>query len=273
MGDVRLETVKERKLGEITLYASMIRLDICRRNEYFDLMTMINRDVDLIDSLLNDVALPETAPIKNPLYVSRLSESEIEDEKFLDSLRGISEEVSEEPVAEEAAKVTEEMPAVIEDVPASIPEEESEAVGVAAENIPAEEEECEPVQPAFSGENIAALKKIREMKCSKIDLFIEREFAGDFREEVCEDIIRFTKIDIKLIDLFLKLDLADEGVLKSDLKVIVDIISEMDPPKYGKVYTNSLNKEEKKLEQRYNDILDRLDNLVEYKFPELVPKE
>ncbi len=277
MRDVRLEAIKERKLGEITLYASMIRLDIGRRNEYFALMTMINRDVDLIESLLSDDVLPETAPIRSPIYVSRLSESEIEDEKYLDGFRnGIADapdaaEIIAEEIAEEvASEIAEEEPAV----------EEIVAVETAAEDVPAIEEDVSEeeipeegvIDSVLSEDDISDLKKIREMKNSKIDLFIERELFGNFKEEACEDIIRFTKIDIRIIDLFLGLDNSDEDVLKSDLKTVVDIVNNMEPPKFGKVYTNSLNKEEAKLEIRYNELLDKVDDLVKFRFPEIVPQ-
>ena len=277
MRDVRLEAIKERKLGEITLYASMIRLDIGRRNEYFALMTMINRDVDLIESLLSDDVLPETAPIRSPIHVSRLSESEIEDEKYLDGFRnGIADapdaaEIIAEEIAEEvASEIAEEEPAV----------EEIVAVETAAEDVPAIEEDVSEeeipeegvIDSVLSEDDISDLKKIREMKNSKIDLFIERELFGNFKEEACEDIIRFTKIDIRIIDLFLGLDNSDEDVLKSDLKTVVDIVNNMEPPKFGKVYTNSLNKEEAKLEIRYNELLDKVDDLVKFRFPEIVPQ-
>lgn len=277
MRDVRLEAIKERKLGEITLYASMIRLDIGRRNEYFALMTMINRDVDLIESLLSDGVLPETAPIRSQIYVSRLSESEIEDEKYLDGFRnGVADapdaaEIIAEEIAEEAAsEIAAEEPAA----------EEIVAVETAAEDVPAIEddvseedsEEKEAIDSVLSDEDISDLKKIREMKNSKIDLFIERELFGNFKEEACEDIIRFTKIDIRIIDIFLRLDNSDEDVLRSDLKTVVGIVNSMEPPKFGKMYANSLNKEEAKLEIRYNELLDKVDDLVRLRFPEIVPQ-
>ncbi len=274
MRDVRLEAIKERKLGEITLYASMIRLDIGRRNEYFALMTMINRDVDLIESLLSDDVLPETVPIRSPIYVSRLSESETEDEKYLDGFRnGVADapdaaEIIAEEIAEEAAsEIAEEEPAV----------EEIVAVETAAEDVPVTEEndvseEKEAIDSVLSDEDISDLKKIREMKNSKIDLFIERELFGNFKEEACEDIIRFTKIDIRIIDIFLRLDNSDEDVLRSDLKTVVGIVNNMEPPRFGKMYANSLNKEEAKLEIRYNELLDKVDDLVRLRFPEIVPQ-
>ena len=278
MRDVRLEAIKERKLGEITLYASMIRLDIGRRNEYFALMTMINRDVDLIESLLSDGVLPETAPIRSQIYVSRLSESEIEDEKYLDGFRnGVADapdaaEIIAEEIAEEAAsEIAAEEPSVEEIVAVETAAEDVPAIedDVSEEEIPEEEDVIDSV---LSDKDISDLKKIREMKNSKIDLFIERELFGNFKEEACEDIIRFTKIDIRIIDIFLRLDNSDEDVLRSDLKTVVGIVNSMEPPKFGKMYANSLNKEEAKLEIRYNELLDKVDDLVRLRFPEIVPQ-
>ena len=76
---------------------------------------------------------------------------------------------------------------------------------------------------------------------------------------------------MRLIDLLLELDYSDRGRLESNLKTLVDIVNDMDAPKYGKLYVNSLNKEEAKLEVRYNEFIDKVDELVKERFPEIVP--
>ena len=259
MDDARLNRLKGRKLGEIAFYASTIALEPENRNELIELIDMINRDINDIETLLSGVECTSNDRIGSERYTGRLSASEIADEDYLNELR--SGKIS---IPDEVEVV------VVEDVPATEPIVTEEIV---EEDAPFDDAEDPFMQPLFTEDDEKMLTDIRDMKNSKIDLFIERELTGNFKEEACEDVIRFTKIDIKLIDLLLKLDYSHKSRLESDLKVLVDIVNNMDAPEYGKLYVNSLNKEEAKLEVRYNEFIDRVDELVRNRFPEIVPAE
>lgn len=257
-----MNKIKGRKLGEIVLYASMIALEPEYRNEFVELIGEINRDVNDIDGLLSGSQSSEHDPITNTRYVERLSAHELDDERYLNELRSGQTSVVEDVV---------EMVVEDEVIVPSAPEEVPSSDGVM--NLEEEDGDVdEPyMQPLFTEDDENMLREIRAMKNSKIDLFIERELAGNFKEEACEDVIRFTKIDMRLIDLLLELDYSDRDRLESNLKTLVDIVNGMDAPKYGKLYVNSLNKEEAKLEVRYNEFIDKVDELVKERFPEIVP--
>ncbi len=284
MGDARLYRMKGRKLGEIVLYASMIALEPDRRNKLVALIGRINDDINDIDVLLSGVGTTYHDRISDERYLARLNDLEIDDENYLNELRSVKESVPECAVIEDAAPSEPAEPVVEADVPCEetsvvvemdVPEEISDVPDIdVSEEVPDEyESDADPyMQPLFTEDDEKMLNDIKVMKDGKIDLFIERELVGNFKEEACEDVIRFTKIDIKLIDLLLKLDYSDRAKLQSDLKELVDIVNNMDAPKFGKLYINSLTKDEAKLEARYNEFIDRVDELVRSRFPEIVPQ-
>lgn len=260
MDNARLNKIKGRKLGEIVLYASMIALEPEERNEFVELIGEINRDVNDIDGLLSGSQSSEHDPIVNTRYIERLSTHELDDERYLNELR-----TGQTPVVEDIVEMVVDDDIVVSSVPEEIPSSD-EVTGSEDDDVD------EPyMQPLFTEDDENMLREIRAMKNSKVDLFIERELAGNFKEEACEDVIRFTKIDMRLIDLLLELDYSDRDRLESNLKTLVDIVNGMDAPKYGKLYVNSLNKEEAKLEVRYNEFIDKVDELVKERFPEIVP--
>ena len=203
---------------------------------------------------------PWHEPIVKPRYIERVCTHERDYEGDLNGLR-----TGQTPVVEDIVEMVVDDDIVVSSVPEEIPSSD--------EVTDSEDDDVdEPyMQPLFTEDDENMLREIRAMKNSKVDLFIERELAGNFKEEACEDVIRFTKIDMRLIDLLLELDYSDRGRLESNLKTLVDIVNGMDAPKYGKLYVNSLNKEEAKLEVRYNEFIDKVDELVKERFPEIVP--
>lgn len=272
MGDARLYRMKGRKLSEIVLYASMIALEPESRNKLVALIGRINDDINDIDGLSSGVDMTYHDRICDERYLARLSDAEIDDENYLNELRSEKEPVPECAVIEDVAPSVPTEPVVEVEIEETSCEKISD---VSDEIIPEEvtDEDVDPyMQPLFTEDDEKMLNDIRVMKDGKIDLFIERELTGNFKEEACEDVIRFTKIDIKLIDLLLELDYSDRAKLQSDLKELVDIVNNMEAPKFGKLYINSLTKDEAKLEVRYNEFIDRVDELVRSRFPEIVPQ-
>lgn len=272
MGDARLYRMKGRKLGEIVLYASMIALEPEDRNKLVALIGRINDDINDIDGLTSGVDMTYHDGIRDERYLARLSDAEIDDENYLNELRSEKEPVPECAVIEDAVPSVPTEPVIEVEIEETSCEKKSD---VSDEIIPEEvtDEDVDPyMQPLFTEDDEKMLNDIRVMKDGKIDLFIEREFTGNFKEEACEDVIRFTKIDIKLIDLLLELDYSDRAKLQADLKELVDIVNNMEAPKFGKLYINSLTKDEAKLEVRYNEFIDRVDELVRSRFPEIVPQ-
>lgn len=211
---------------------------------------------EVFDKEMSEEDVPDEEIPEEEVFDEEISEEDVPVEEISE------EEVSDEDVLDEESEETS-----VEDTTGEAPDEETSVDETSEEEASA----GLYMQPLFTGDDMKMLNDIRMMKDSKIDLFIERELTGNFKEEACEDVIRFTKIDIRLIDLLLKLDYSDRDSLRSDLKVLVDIVNCMDAPKYGKLYINSLTKDEAKLEVRYNEFIDRVDELVKSRFPEIVP--
>ena len=106
------------------------------------------------------------------------------------------------------------------------------------------------------------LKRIREMKDGKIDVFIDREMNGHFNDEACENVISFLKTDLKLIDLILSINVTSKEDIESKIRSILKLVEEADEPQNQKMYLNALNDEEKSLEGQYNAFLRRLEAVI-----------
>ena len=120
-----------------------------------------------------------------------------------------------------------------------------------------------------SVEDAVTLKKVKEMKDSKIDHFIDEEMTGHTKDEACEEIISFLKTDIALINKILSIDITSKSSIQNGLFEIVKFVNEADEPSYQKVYLNSLNLSEKALEGEYNNVLWRLEKVINERYPEL----
>ena len=326
MWDARLEAIRDRKLNEMIIFSALVRTEPSRRHEFVGIIDKLNMDLDLIEALAENGPVPETAPIENEVYRSRLSKLELMDEFCLDSCRSGENDFGpiickEHPSTSVTVKQRPESPAVIPDAespaiipdsdpPAIIPEAESPAVipeseppmvvekpetpAVIPESKPSavipgesepvadvkEEEQQESSDDAAASQDVASeeeagiydlvvsvddavgLKRIREMKDGKIDVFIDREMNGHFNDEACENVISFLKTDLKLIDLILSINVTSKEDIESKIRSILKLVEEADEPQNQKMYLNALNDEEKSLEGQYNAILRRLEAVI-----------
>ena len=87
MWDARLEAIRDRKLNEMIIFSALVRTEPSRRHEFVGIIDKLNMDLDLIEALAENGPVPETAPIENEVYRSRLSKLELMDEFCLDSCR------------------------------------------------------------------------------------------------------------------------------------------------------------------------------------------
>ena len=111
-------------------------------------------------------------------------------------------------------------------------------------------------------DDAVTLKKVRSMKDSKIDLFIDRAMNGHFNEDACEDVIEFLKTDIMLIDMILSINITDKFDIEKKLTAIINFVNEAEAPLHQKLYTNSLNQQEADLEGKYNEVLKKLEDVI-----------
>ena len=114
----------------------------------------------------------------------------------------------------------------------------------------------------LSMDDAVTLKNVKAMKDSKIDLFIDREMNGHFNEDACEDVIEFLKTDLTLIDMILSINLTDKSDIENKFRNIIAFVSNANEPQHQKLYFNSLNKQESDLEGKYNEVLKKLEEVI-----------
>lgn len=340
MWDARLEAIRDRKLNEMVIFSALIRTDMPKRKEFFDIIEKLNKDLDLIEALAENDTIPETTPITSEMYRSRLSKMELMDEYCLDACRKgengfgpiickehMTTSVAVKQDASVAVKQKAEAPAVIPEYPKPVqvenkvetemeipevdepekpaeipihaikqdtpevipPEEPQEMIKEEPEEKSAEAEPVkdEPVQEGatteeseggiydlvISVDDAVSLKRVREMKDGKIDLFIDREMNGHFNDDACEDVITFLKTDIRLIDMILSINVTSKEDIENKVKQIVDFVESAEEPKHQNLYINSLNEEERALEGQYNDVLKRLEGVIASRYSYVLSKE
>jgi len=119
-------------------------------------------------------------------------------------------------------------------------------------------------------DDAVTLKKVREMKDRKIDFFIDAEMSGRFKDEACEDVISFLKTDIALIDKILAINITSKTDIENGIREIIQFVHDADEPKYQKIYLNSLDYNEKEDEAEYNNVLRRLEDVINDRYLHLV---
>ena len=175
-------------------------------------------------------------------------------------------EAPEKPSPIPIHAINQDMPeAIPPEKPVSMPEVESkaESAGADPESVKESSGSEEGIYDIIlSIEDAVTLKRAREMKDLKVDLFIDREMNGHFDDDVCEDVITFLKTDMKLIDLILSINVSSKEDIESKVKAIVDFVASADEPRHQNIYINALNGEERKLEGEYNEALKRLEKVI-----------
>lgn len=103
MWDANLVTrVRDRKLNEIMIFASMAKIDSANVDTYIDIIVSLGDDIDACDTLLDTdgEANIELDVIDAPEYVSRLSDTELADEEAFNSLKSAPSEDYDEEMLE-----------------------------------------------------------------------------------------------------------------------------------------------------------------------------
>ena len=122
----------------------------------------------------------------------------------------------------------------------------------------------------ISIQDAVTLKKVRMMKDRKIDYFIDAEMEGRFKDEACEDVISFLKVDLKLIDTILSVDFTSKRDIEEKIRAIVKLVQGAEEPRHRKLYYNALNRSEKDLESEYHAVLQGLENVMTSRYSHLM---
>lgn len=182
----------------------------------------------------------------------------------------VEEEVTEpEAPSAEPEPVEQEPPvAEVEGTESETPAPEPEP-----EEAPADEAAVETqgnVQGAFlSREKVDIIHRVRDMKDSKIDLFLDSAVNGDIPLDVCDDIVDFLKTDISVCDAILSIDFQDHDSVLDGFRRIITVLSESRDPQHQDEYVGSLMPEEAQLEYGYSQVLNSLQGMMMYLRDEL----
>lgn len=86
--------VRDRKLNEILIFASLAKIDTSKIDDYIDIIVSLGDDIDACDTLLETDGDAEITlePIASPDYLSRLSPGERADEDAFNSMKSVPED-------------------------------------------------------------------------------------------------------------------------------------------------------------------------------------
>lgn len=121
----------------------------------------------------------------------------------------------------------------------------------------------------ISKDNAETLRKVRAMKDSKIDMLIDASISGKMSVSVCDDIIDFLKIDVRICDAILSIDFNNRSSVIEGFTKIMDIVKDSDEPKHQDDYVKLLTPEESLLEFSYSQVLNSLQGMIMYMKDEL----
>lgn len=122
--------------------------------------------------------------------------------------------------------------------------------------------EVEPVSDfrdeLLTVDEISILSQVQDMKSSKIDYFIDMSLSGRFNEDACEDVIDFLKVDVDICKVILSMDYSDKASIENGFIGLLSILEVAEEPKHQNMYVNSLNPDERILEEGYNNIVAKI---------------
>ncbi len=94
------------------------------------------------------------------------------------------------------------------------------------------------------------------MKDTKIDEFIDRSISGNLDENICDNIITFLKVDVRICDALLGMDFTDIESIVDRFGDIFSILDEAPEPRSQSIYEGSLISEQKLIEYWYNQMIE-----------------
>ncbi len=137
----------------------------------------------------------------------------------------------------------EELSAQIDELKSLRSEEPEPSPIVEQESLP-EEPEPAPAEEPDDGTDL--LGRIKAMKMSKIDLFMDRMMAGEMDMDDCDDLISILKVDIAFLD-----------AMASDRDLSKVPFASQPSSELTKTYRETLSEEEHALEVRFKEIFDK----------------
>ena len=213
-----------------------IRSLIAERDDVVEENAELLTEVDMLDSAINTADHSE-APVEEP----------VSEETSVEKSPDQNEVPARETVHEQAS-----VPEPVQ--PASVPE-----------GIPAEE----PVKGSktivdriLNNDQLRILAAARALKDEKIDQFIDMAMDGRIDETVCDNIVTFLKVDVGICDALLGMDYTDMESILDGFRRILAVLDDAPEPHGQKIYSSSLNDEEKLLEYSYGRIIEHVQDVM-----------
>lgn len=113
----------------------------------------------------------------------------------------------------------------------------------------------------FTEADKAVARKIRAMKESKMDYFIDLSLSGK-NVKASDDIVGFLKIDAKLCDLIESVELGNDASLDKVLNEMLSIVNLDYKSPYQHFYIRSLTPEEKVCETLFNSLMQKTQRIM-----------
>ena len=113
----------------------------------------------------------------------------------------------------------------------------------------------------FTEADKAIARKVRAMKESKMDYFIDLSLSGK-NVKASDDIVGFLKIDAKLCDLIDSVELGNDKSLDNTLNEMLSIVDLDYKSPYQHFYIRSLSPEEKVCETLFNSLMQKTQRIM-----------
>lgn len=202
-----------------------------------------NNELSLdLDYAKSEMKANDDGQIKNDSYVAVQEPSVDDDNSSVD--------------AEESPNVAEESV----DIEETIKETDSSE----KEDEPVKEKVLEqlPEDPySFTEVDKAAARKVRAMKESKMDYFIDMSLTGK-HVKACDDIVEFLKVDVKLCEIIESIELGNNISLDKSLNEMLSIVNLDFKSPYQHFYVRSLNPQEKLCETIFNGLMEKTQRIM-----------
>ena len=250
--------------GRLTKYESLDEfvMDECRKPDVKGIATMDEKPRIPSAEMPNMIEQPEVPQRIEPPVAQQSIEAPEVPQKIEPPVAQQSIQAPEEPqrIDSPPAKDSIEPPKELQKIDApdeqkklEVPEEPDKIAAPADDYV---------FEMVISLDDAVTLKKVRTMKDSKIDYFIDQEMDGHIKDDACEDVIAFLKTDIALINKILAINITSKTGIEESIRGIVDLVNDAEEPKHQKIYLNSLDYNEKDLEGEYNNVLRRLEGVI-----------
>lgn len=247
--------------------------------EYFDSIRMAPVDSAVLENIISDLEernnhLQESLDtVMYELKVTKERNEELSLDLDYANAEAKAEDTDYFGTEEEAASA--ETPAADEECPVEEPVAEVPAV----EEIKEEVSEDKPIvdevktmdqivdNPMKLTEiDIMVAKKVKAMKESKIDYFIDLSMSGR-NVKACEDIISFLKVDYRLCEIVENTDINDDEAIIKSFNDMLDLLEYDYKSPFQKFYVKCLTPQDKVHETMFNGLMEKIQRIMLTKLP------